>query len=57
MLCNTRKRTQNTYREREGACPGVSGFAPWAPSRVDMCVLQIFCIIIIIITCVASEIL
>ena len=47
VLCNARKRTQNTYREREGACPGVSGFAPWAPSRVDMCALQIFCIIII----------
>ena len=48
MLCNARKRTQDTYREREGACPGVSGFAPWAPSRVDMCALQIFCSIIII---------
>ena len=23
----TRKRTQDTYREREGACPGDSGFA------------------------------
>ena len=23
------------------------GLAPWAPSRVDMCALQIFCIIII----------
>ena len=33
--------------KEKGACPGVSGFAPWAPSRVDMCVLQIFCIIII----------
>ena len=31
------------------ACPGVSGFAPWAPSRVDMCALQIIIIIIIII--------
>ena len=49
MLCNARKRTQDTYREREGACPGVSGFAPRAPSRVDMCALQIFCIIIIVI--------
>ena len=49
VLCNARKRTQDTSREREGACPGVSGFAPWAPSRVDMCALQIFCIIIIII--------
>ena len=39
-------RTRDTYREREGACPGVSGFAPWAPNRVDMCALQIFCIII-----------
>ena len=28
VLCNARKRTQDTYREREGACPGVSGFAP-----------------------------
>ena len=27
VLCNARKRTQDTYREREGACPGVSGFA------------------------------
>ena len=37
VLCNARKITQDTYREREGgACPGVSGFAPWAPSRVDM---------------------
>ena len=45
MLCNARKRTQDTYREREGACPGVSRFAPLAPSRVDMCALQIFCII------------
>ena len=27
MLCNARKRTQDTYREREGACPGVSGMA------------------------------
>ena len=27
-LCNALKRTQDTYREREGACPGVSGFAP-----------------------------
>ena len=27
-------------REREGACPGVSGFARWAPSRVDMYALQ-----------------
>ena len=26
VLCNARKRTQDTYREREGACPGVSGF-------------------------------
>ena len=34
--------------KEKGACPGVSGFAPWAPSRVDMCALQIFCIIIII---------
>ena len=25
-LCNARKRTQDTYHEREGACPGVSGF-------------------------------
>ena len=49
VLCNARKRTQDTYREREGACPGVSGFALRAPSRVDMCALQIFCIIIIII--------
>ena len=46
VLCNARKRTQDTYHEREGAFPGVSGFVPWAPSRVDMCVLQIFCIII-----------
>ena len=43
-----RKRTQDTYREREGACPGVSGFAPWAPSRVDMCALQIFCIVMLL---------
>ena len=49
VLCNARKITQDTYREREGACPGVSGFAPRAPSRVDMCALQNFCIIIIII--------
>ena len=28
VLCNARKRTQDTFREREGACPGVSGFAP-----------------------------
>ena len=28
MLCNARKRTQDAYREREGACPGVSGFIP-----------------------------
>ena len=35
--------------KEKGACPGVSGFAPWAPSRVDMCMLQVFCIIIIII--------
>ena len=49
VLCNAHNRTQDTYRERERACPGVSGFAPWAPSRVDMCALQIFCIIIIII--------
>ena len=41
VLCNARTRTQDTYREREGACPGVSGFAAWAPSRVDMCALQI----------------
>ena len=47
VLCNARKRTQDAYREREGACPGVSGFAPWASSRVNMCALQIFCIIII----------
>ena len=46
---NARKRTQDTYCELEGACPGVAGFAPSAPSRVDMCALQIFCIIIIII--------
>ena len=26
VLCNARKRTQDTFREREGACPGVSGF-------------------------------
>ena len=26
MLCNARKRTQDTYREREGACASVSGF-------------------------------
>ena len=25
---NARKRTQDTYSEREGACPGVSGFTP-----------------------------
>ena len=25
VLCNSRKRTQDTYREREGPCPGVSG--------------------------------
>ena len=35
--------------KEKGVSPGVSGFAPWAPSRVDMCTLQIFCIIIIII--------
>ena len=35
------KEPRITYHEREGACPGVSGFAPWAPSRVDMCALQI----------------
>ena len=35
--------------KEKGACPCVSGFAPWAPSRVDKCALQIFCIIIIII--------
>ena len=35
--------------KEKGACPGVSGFAPSAPSsRVDMCAPQIFCIIIII---------
>ena len=28
VLCNARKRNQDTYREREGACSGVSGFAP-----------------------------
>ena len=39
-----RKRTRDIYREIEGACPGVSGFAPSAPSRVDMCALQI-CVI------------
>ena len=33
------------HREREGACPGVSRFAPWAPNRVDMCALQIFCVL------------
>ena len=27
-VCCARKRTQDTYREGEGACPGVSGFAP-----------------------------
>ena len=32
VSCNTRKRTQDTYREREGACPGVSGFAPQHPA-------------------------
>ena len=48
MSCNARKRTQDTCREREGACPGVSGFVPWAPSRVDMWAQQIFCIIIIL---------
>ena len=26
VLCNARKRTQDTYPEIEGACPGVSGF-------------------------------
>ena len=26
VLCNARKRTRDTYGEREGACPGVSGF-------------------------------
>ena len=31
--------------KRERACPGVSGFAPWATSRVDMCALQILSII------------
>ena len=33
--------------KEKGLVPSVSGFAPWAPSRVDMCALQIFCIIII----------
>ena len=27
VLCNARKRTHDTYLEREGACPGVSGMA------------------------------
>ena len=50
VLCNACKRTWNTYREREGGLgPVFSGFAPWAPSRVDMCALEIFCIIINII--------
>ena len=31
------KEPMDTYREREGACPSVSGFAPCAPSRVDIC--------------------
>ena len=31
-LCNARKRTQDTNREREGACPGVSGFAHKHPA-------------------------
>ena len=35
--------------KEKGACPIVSGFAPWASSSVDMCALQIFCIIVIII--------
>ena len=34
--------------KQKGAWPCVSGFAPWAPSRVDMCMLQIFCICICI---------
>ena len=32
VLCNARKQNQDTYHEREWACPGVSGFAPWAGS-------------------------
>ena len=28
FLCNARKITQDTYREREGARPDVPGFAP-----------------------------
>ena len=41
-------RTLTCIVKEKEACPGVSGFAPWAPSRVDMCALQIFCIIIMI---------
>ena len=33
--------------KEKGLAPSVSGFAPWAPSRVGMCALQIFFIIII----------
>ena len=47
MLCNARKKNQDTCREKEGTCLGVSGLALWAPSRVGVCALQIFCIIII----------
>ena len=28
--------------EREGTCPGVSGFAPSAPSRVDTCMCALY---------------
>ena len=39
-LCNARKRTQNTYREKEGACPGVSGWlvadCAASPVRYDL---------------------
>ena len=42
------KEPRTLYRAREGACPGVSGFAPWAPSRVDMCALQILSLLLLL---------
>ena len=41
VCCVMHVKEPRTYREKERACPCVSGFAPWAPSRVDMCALQI----------------
>ena len=45
MLFNARKRMQDTYRVREGACPGVSGMATkCTESTLSMFRVYMYCV-------------